>query len=132
MGSGVETDRLNTLKVLVVEDEILIRKSVTLLVEMLDGTAVGETSYGEEAVKLAHKLKPDVIIMDIKLKDKTSGIDAAKRINGDFHPPIPVIFISANNFQDEVEQARIPNTLGYIQKPMKDAELAVYFDSLRS
>lgn len=121
---------MDAIKVLVVEDEILIRKYVTSLVELFKGIVVGETAYGEEAVEIAHRLSPDLIMMDIKLKDDTSGIEAAKRINDNSHPHIPIIFMSAYNYQEQVEEAQIPNTIGYLQKPMQEMELKAYFDKL--
>jgi CheY-like chemotaxis protein len=65
-------------RVLVVEDEILIRKYVALLLESVGCTIVGETAYAEKAILLAKEKSPDLILMDIRLKGGIKGIGTGK------------------------------------------------------
>ena len=112
------------LRVLVVEDEILIRRYVVLLLERLGCTIVGETSFGEEAVRLTRETSPQLILMDIRLKGNMDGIDASIQISG--CSDAVILFMSAYNYQKKVEEKQIPNTLGYLKKPVEDYELEFY------
>ncbi len=116
------------LRVLVVEDEILIRKYLVMLLSRFGCTVVGETSYGEEAVLLTKEKLPGLVIMDIGLKGETDGIAAAREIGK--HHPIPIIFMSAYDYQQRVEEESIPNLLGYLTKPVDEYELKTYLDKL--
>jgi len=115
-------------RVLVVEDEILIRKYVVLLLESLGCTIVGETAYAEKAIPLAREKSPELILMDIRLKGDMDGIEAAKKISSCSNAAI--LFMSAYDYQKQVEAQQIPNILGYLKKPLEDFELEVYLKRL--
>jgi YesN/AraC family two-component response regulator len=115
-------------RVLVVEDEILIRKYVILLLESVGCTVVGETAYAEKAMLLAKEKSPDLVLMDIRLKGDMDGIDAAKEISS--HSNAAILFMSAYDYQKQVEAQQIPNTLGYLKKPLEDYELELYLKRL--
>jgi YesN/AraC family two-component response regulator len=117
------------LRVLVVEDEILIRKYVILLLKKLGCTVVGETSSGEEAVLLSKEKTPELVLMDIRLKGKMDGISATKEISRQL--AIPVLFMSAYDYQDRVEKEQIPYILGYLKKPVEEYELESCLKMLR-
>jgi YesN/AraC family two-component response regulator len=116
-------------RVLVVEDEILIRKYVILLLESVGCTIVGETAYAEKAIRLAGEKSPDLVLMDIRLKGDMDGIEAAKEISG--HSNAAILFMSAYDYQKQVEAQQIPNFLGYLKKPLEDYELKPYLKRLR-
>lgn len=115
-------------RVLVVEDEILIRKYVILLLESVGCTIVGETAYAEKAIRLAREKSPELILMDIRLKGDMDGIEAAKEISS--HSNSAILFMSAYDYQKQVEAQQIPNTLGYLKKPLEDYELGPYLKKL--
>lgn len=115
-------------RVLVVEDEILIRKYVNLLLESMGCTIVGETAYAEKAIPLAREKSPDLILMDIRLKGDMDGIEAAKEISS--HSNAAILFMSAYDYQKKVEALQIPNILGYLKKPLEDYELGPYLKKL--
>jgi YesN/AraC family two-component response regulator len=115
-------------RVLVVEDEILIRKYVILLLESVGCTIVGETAYAEKAIPLARGKSPDLILMDIRLKGDMDGIEAAKEISS--HCSAAILFMSAYDYQKKVEALQIPNILGYLKKPLEDYELGPYLKKL--
>ena len=107
------------MRVLVAEDEAIIRMDVvaTLLEAGLD--VVAEAADGEEAVKLALELEPDVVVMDIKMP-KLDGISAAEKIT---EKKIPVVLLTAFSQADLVSRAAEAGALAYITKPFKPADL---------
>ena len=107
-------------RVLVAEDEALIRLD---LVEMLreEGYDVaGEAADGEEAIKLATELKPDLVILDVKMP-KVDGIEAAQHIAG--NRIAPVVILTAFSQRDLVERARDAGAMAYLVKPFAKRDL---------
>ncbi|GGM70916.1 transcriptional regulator [Longimycelium tulufanense] len=107
-------------RVLVAEDEALIRLD---LVEMLreEGYEVaGEAGDGEEAVRLATELRPDLVILDVKMP-KMDGIEAASQIAG--QRVAPVVILTAFSQRDLVERARDAGAMAYLVKPFAKRDL---------
>lgn len=107
-------------RVLVAEDEALIRLD---LVEMLreEGYDVaGEAADGEEAIKLASELNPDLVILDVKMP-KVDGIEAAQHIAG--NRIAPVVILTAFSQRDLVERARDAGAMAYLVKPFAKRDL---------
>ncbi|GAB2844730.1 ANTAR domain-containing response regulator [Lentzea nigeriaca] len=107
-------------RVLVAEDEALIRLD---LVEMLreEGYEVaGEAADGEEAIKLATELNPDLVILDVKMP-KVDGIEAAQHIAG--NRIAPVVILTAFSQRDLVERARDAGAMAYLVKPFAKRDL---------
>lgn len=106
--------------VLVAEDDALIRLD---LVEILteDGyVVVGEAGDGEEAVEMAERLRPDVVIMDVKMP-KMDGIDAASIVAE--RRIAPVVILTAFSQRDLVERARDAGAMAYLVKPFGRRDL---------
>jgi response regulator NasT len=106
-------------RVLVAEDEALIRMDVVETLEELGYEVVAQAADGEEAVKLAFDTTPDICIMDVKMP-KLDGISAAAKI-GELH--IPVILLTAFSQKELVEQARDASVMAYLVKPFTPNEL---------
>jgi PAS domain S-box-containing protein len=108
-------------KILIVEDEGIIAKSLKVVLEEFGYEISSITSSGEEAIKKVKKDKPDLVLMDIMLKGDINGIEAAKKIKSDFN--IPVIYLTAYTDKQILERAKITEPFGYIVKPFENREL---------
>jgi AmiR/NasT family two-component response regulator len=107
-------------RVVVAEDEVLIRLD---LVEMLTEEGydvVGEAGDGEAAVALANELRPDLVVMDVKMP-KLDGITAAERIAAD--RVAPVVMLTAFSQRDLVDRARQAGAMAYVVKPFGKSDL---------
>jgi len=117
-------------KVLIVEDEFIEATDLKRRLEKLGYSVVGMTANGEDAVKKAEELYPNLILMDIILKGRMNGIETAKRIT-DNHD-IPIIYLTAYFDGKTLEKAKKTAPYGYVVKPYEDMglksaiELAVY------
>lgn len=107
------------LRVVVAEDEALIRMDVVATLREAGYEVVGEAADGEEAVRLAVELMPDLIIMDIKMP-KLDGISAAEKIS---EHKIPVVLLTAFSQADLVKRAADAGAMAYVTKPFKPSDL---------
>lgn len=112
---------LENLKILVVEDENIIAMDIRCTLKNLGYDVCGVVSSGEESVRKASSMSPDLILMDIKLRGNMDGISAAKRIQS--RSNIPVLYLTA--YGDEKTMNRLDKTkpFGFIQKPFAENEL---------
>jgi response regulator NasT len=108
------------LRVLVVEDEALIRLDLTEMLTEEGYVIAGEAGDGEQAVELARELKPDLVIMDVKMP-KMDGIEAAGMIVEE--RIAPVVMLTAFSQRDLIEQARDAGAMAYLVKPFARHEL---------
>ncbi len=107
-------------RVIVAEDEALIRLDVVETLTEAGFNVVGEAGDGERAVALATELKPDVVVMDIKMP-VMDGITAAERIGR--ARIAPVVLLTAFSQAELVERARDAGAMAYVVKPFTPAEL---------
>ena len=112
----------NKISVLLVDDHGLVRRGFRRILEdESDITVVGEAGNGNEAVKLAHELKPKVIVMDCALPG-TSGLVATRRIL-EKHPEQAILMLSMHSEETLVRQALEAGARGYVLKNAVDLEL---------
>ena len=109
----------DALRVVVVEDEGLIRMDVVATLQEAGYEVVGEGADGEEAIKLATELEPDLVVMDIKMP-KLDGISAAEKIG---ELKIPVVLLTAFSQSDLVARAAAAGAMAYVTKPFKPPDL---------
>jgi AmiR/NasT family two-component response regulator len=111
---------LDRTRVIIADDESLIRMDLREMLQNLGYLVVGEVGDGRSAVNLARELRPDVVIMDIKMPDM-DGIDAAKVLTEEHIAP--VILLTAYNQRDLVERAKEAGVVGYMVKPFRESDL---------
>lgn len=99
------------ISVMVVEDDMLVREGIKLMVERIGCTIVGEAADGIEAVYLSNTLEPDVILMDLGLPG-LNGMAAARRCYG------KVIILTGWNTAELVEEARSADVVTCLTKPV--------------
>ena len=108
------------MKILIAEDETIIRLDLRSLLESNGFEVCGEAKDGEEAVALARSLEPDLAIMDVKMP-KLDGIEAAKRILEE--RPIPIVMLTAYGQEELVNRAVEAGVFGYLVKPFREQDL---------
>ncbi len=108
-------------KILVVEDEAIVAKDLQYRLKKFGYKVPAIASSGEEAINTAIEISPDLVLMDIKLKGKMDGIEAAQEIYKRLD--IPVIYLTAYADENTLERAKITEPFGYLLKPFKEKEL---------
>jgi response regulator NasT len=107
-------------RVLIAEDEALIRLDLKEMLEEEGYDVVGEAGDGETAVSLAEQLRPELVILDVKMP-VMDGIAAAERIAG--ARIAPVVILTAFSQRDLVERARAAGAMAYLVKPFQKKDL---------
>lgn len=108
-------------RVIVADDESIVRMDLREMLDSLGYLVVGEAGDGESAVHLSRELKPDIVIMDIKMPGM-DGIDAGRMLTEE--RIAPVLLLTAYSQQDLVERAKEAGVMAYIVKPFHEADLA--------
>ncbi len=108
-------------QVLIVEDERIVADDIRMSLEKLGYSVCGMVSAGEQAVEKTAKMRPDVVLMDIVLEGKMSGIEAAEVIRSRFD--IPIIYLTAYSDSKTLERAKMSEPFGYVLKPFEDRDL---------
>ncbi len=107
-------------RVLIAEDEALIRLDLAEMLSEEGFEVVGQAADGEQAVAMAAELRPDLVILDVKMP-KRDGIDAAGEIVAD--QIAPVVILTAFSQRDLIERARDAGAMAYLVKPFSKADL---------
>jgi NarL family two-component system response regulator LiaR len=120
--SGTERRRDDPIKVLVVDDHWVVRQGLRMFLDQESAiTVVGEASDGSEAIELACRLRPDVVLMDI-LMPHVNGIEATKRIKTEM-PNIEVIALTSVLQDGSVSDAIQAGAIGYLIKDTRGDQL---------
>ena len=107
-------------RVIIAEDEALIRLDLAEMLAEEGFDVVGQAVDGEQAVQMATELRPDLVIMDVKMPKK-DGIEAAGEIVAD--QIAPVVILTAFSQRDLIERARDAGAMAYLVKPFSKADL---------
>ena len=107
-------------RIIIADDEALIRQDLREMLTNLGYLVIGDVGDGRSAVNLARELKPDLVIMDIRMPDM-DGIEAAKILTEE--GIAPVLLLSAYSQRDLVERAAEAGVSGYVIKPFDESNL---------
>lgn len=111
---------MEKMRVLVVDDESLIRMDIVEMLEDVGHEVVAEGENGEQAIELAREYSPDIIIMDVKMP-VMDGISAAKVIGDE--EIAPVLLLTAFSQNDIVDKANDAGVIAYLVKPIREEQL---------
>ncbi|HAG81319.1 MAG TPA: hybrid sensor histidine kinase/response regulator [Cyanobacteria bacterium UBA12227] len=108
-------------KILIVEDERIVALSIQSRLETLGYIVTGNVTSAEAAIEAIAQSRPELVLMDIKLKGKIDGIEAAAQIRAYFQ--LPVIYLTAYNDDDILNRAKLTEPYGYLLKPFESRDL---------
>ena len=108
-------------QILIVEDERIIARDLQQTLQELGYDAWGVASSAQEAITLASERIPDIVLMDIRLKGATDGIETAAVLRERFN--VPIIFLTAHADAATLNRAKRVEPHGYLVKPVKTDEL---------
>lgn len=110
-------------KIFIVEDESIVSLEIQSRVKHLGYSVSGTAAYGDEAIRKVIDLKPDLILMDIRIKGELDGIETAAEIKKIYE--VPIIFLTAYADPVTIQRAKITDPFGYIIKPFEERELHI-------
>jgi len=113
---------MTALKILIVEDEILIGESIKYLLEERNHQVMDIVISYEEAIKALDMYRPDLVLLDIRLYGEKSGIDIANYINAQLSS-IPYVFLTSQYDSQILSKALATNPYGYLTKPIQNESL---------
>lgn len=120
---------MSTMRVLLADDHALVRAGIRSLIEDIDGAAVvAEADNGREALALARKHKPDLVVMDITMKE-LNGIEATAQIRQEV-PDARVLILSMHSAEEFVTRAMKAGAHGYLVKDSAPMELRLAVDAV--
>ncbi len=120
---------MSNIKVLIADDEPIIRLDLRQMLESLDYDVVGEAGNGKEAVEMAREFKPDVCILDVKMPIM-DGIEAVDIITDE--NIAPTILLTAYSDKELIDRAKAAGVFAYLVKPFKPSDLAPTIEVARA
>jgi DNA-binding NarL/FixJ family response regulator len=109
------------MRVLLADDHALFRDGVASLISAWGHEVVGQASNGEDAVELADRLRPDLVLMDVRMPG-LSGLAATQRIRTD-HPEVAIVMLTVSEDEDDLFTAIKAGAQGYLLKNLESAQL---------
>jgi len=107
--------------ILVVEDESIVARDLQSRLRSLGYDVPAVAATGEEALKKAADIRPDLVLMDIRLKGAMDGIETAEQLRELFN--VPPVYLTAYTDSETLRRAKITEPFGYIVKPFDEREL---------
>jgi len=108
-------------RILVVEDQRLIAADIENTLKKLGYVVVGNVSSGEDAISTSDRLRPELVLMDVRLRGEMDGIQAAETIRDRFN--LPVVYLTAHTDEETILRAKKTTPFGYLVKPFNEREL---------
>lgn len=108
-------------RIFVVEDEEIVALDLQATLSELGYTLAGHAGDADSALRMIEERRPDLVLMDINLKDRHDGVHAARQIRTSWN--IPVIFVTAYDDDSTVVQAQVTEPYGYLLKPFNPREI---------
>ena len=108
-------------RILVVEDQRLIAADIENTLKKLGYVVVGNVSSGEDAISKSDQLRPELVLMDVRLRGEMDGVQAAKIIRDRFN--VPVVYLTAYADEETILRAKKTTPFGYLVKPFNEREL---------
>ncbi|QNA45874.1 sigma 54-interacting transcriptional regulator [Lacibacter sediminis] len=115
-------------RIVIVEDEFIVAEDLTMIAEKAGYTVPGTAASVEEAILLINQYKPDLVLLDINLEGKLTGIDLAHKLREE---NIAFIYISAYSTQSILEAANATQPYGFLVKPFREKDVFVALDIAR-
>ncbi|HWI40744.1 MAG TPA: PAS domain S-box protein, partial [Verrucomicrobiae bacterium] len=112
--------------ILVVEDEAIVAADIARILTGLGYRVAGTTGEAESGVRLARELRPDLVLMDIRLSAEMDGVQAAEIIQAELG--LPVVFLTAHSDRATLERAKLTGPFGYILKPFDELGLETHIE----
>ena len=109
-------------RALIVEDEVLIVEELTERLSALGFSVIGAVGSADEGIEIATRHRPDLVLMDIRLKGKKDGIDAALEIRRQVD--VPIVYLTAHSDRNTVDRAKRTDHDGFVLKPFRGSELS--------
>ena len=117
------------MRILLAEDETIIRLDLRELLERAGYEIVAEARDGEEAVVLAREQQPDLAVMDVKMP-RLDGIEAARRMLEE--RPIPIVMLTAFGQRELIDRAAEAGVYGYLVKPFREQDVVPAIETARA
>ncbi|WP_320169985.1 response regulator [Maridesulfovibrio sp.] len=108
-------------RILVVDDERIVNLDIQATLKRLGYAIAGDAVSGQDAIEKTSRLKPDLVLMDIKLSGAMDGVEASNFIIKSFD--IPVVFLTAYSDEQTLNRAKLSGPFGYLLKPFEERDL---------
>ncbi len=108
-------------QIMVVEDEGIVAMEIEMRLKELGYVVSAVVASGDQAIEKVAEMRPDLVLMDIKLRGEVDGVEAAEQIRVRFD--IPVVYLTAYADENTLQRAKITEPFGYILKPFEEREL---------
>ncbi len=112
--------------ILIVEDEAIVAADLARKLDRLGYQIAGIAAIGDQAIEMAGRLRPDLVLMDIQLNGQSDGITAAEAIRNQFD--LPVVYLTALSDAETLARAKLTGPFGYILKPLDERDLAIQIE----
>jgi two-component system, NtrC family, response regulator AtoC len=112
---------MNQSRIMIVEDERITAEDIHDILTHLGYTVTAVVSSGADAIREAERTRPNLVMMDIRIKGDMDGVETARAIREQFD--IPVVYLTAHADRETLERAKLAEPLGYLVKPFQEPEL---------